>query len=119
MRLASRLAALVVVAGMSMGLAACGTTSGTTTPPTTDQTIADIQATAAKVCAFVPTVSTVTGIIASFVSGGAIINDLVTTVATSICNAIAPTASLRRAAPTTPVVPSVNGVPIQGYFLAK
>lgn len=93
-------------------------TPGTPTPVASiDPTIEAIQNTAAKVCGFVPTVSTVAGIVTSFVGGGPIAG-IVGSVATAICNAVVPKSSLRRGGPRmlngTPVV---NGVPVEGYFL--
>lgn len=125
MRSIGRSILLAAALGSALMLGACGTASNIPTPggaaPTTpgaEETIAKAQQTAAKICAFVPTVSTVTGIIASFINGGAAINDMATAVAKSVCNAVAPSASLRGAA-ASGGAPVVNGVPVQGYFLAK
>lgn len=111
----------ILFVGGALALAGCATPGiGVSTAPqgsaTTDPTIAAVQDAAAKVCAFVPTVSTVTGIIASFIAGGAPINAIVTSVAHAICQAVAPPkASMKRRAAAGP--PMVMGVPVQGYFL--
>lgn len=116
---------ILSVLGATLALGACSgvpvvvAPGGTTTPPTSvtgDPTTDAILAATVKACGFLPTVSTVTGIIASFVPGGAPVNSLVTSIASSICNAVAPKASaMRRGAVLTP--PIVNGVIIEGRFI--
>jgi len=108
----------VLVAGLM--LAACGTVppdGGSTTPPTTvgDKTTDAIIAGTVRACGYLPTVSTVTAIIASFISGGAPINSLVTHVAESICGAVAPKKTGFSAAPSGP--PVVAGVRVDGHFV--
>jgi hypothetical protein len=113
-----KITALAVVLAAGLGLAACAgttpsSTGGTTTSPTGDATTNAIIASTVKACGFLPTVSTVTGIIASFVPGGAPINSLVTSIAQSICGAVAPKAGMRRGAAR----PEVNGVVVEGRFV--
>lgn len=107
--------ALVLAGAMSLG--ACATTPGT--PSSTDPTVAAVQDAAAKACGFVPSISTITGIIAAFFPGGAPINTLVTSVANAICNAIVPPAgnSLRRGPVAGANAPTVAGVKVEGYFI--
>lgn len=102
----------------ALALGACasgGTTGGLPASASTDPTIAAVQDAAAKVCNFVPTVTTVTGIIASFFPAGGAINTIASSVANAICTAIAPKKTLRRATGDGP--PSVAGVKIEGYFI--
>jgi hypothetical protein len=113
-------AALLLGAGMLGGCTTSGSIAvtppiGVAPPVVTDPTISAIQDAVAKGCKFVPTVFTITGIVAQFVTGGAPINALVSDVATAICSAVAPkmtVSRLRRAAR-----PVVAGVPVEGYFL--
>jgi hypothetical protein len=123
------MAAAALLTASSLGGCA---TSPTTGLPVIDPTVlasveAQVQQDVAAACAFVPTLASVAGVIASFVSAGAVIN-LVDQATTSICSAIL-------AAPTAPVTPAVtatgrrtgprrlaapvivNGVQIHGYFL--
>lgn len=82
-----------------------------------DTTIQQIQDTAVRVCGFVPTVTTVTGIVASFFPGGGPINSIVSTVANGICNAVVSSSgkkTARRAGASGP--PTVGGVRVEGYF---
>ena len=80
-----------------------------------DTTVAQIQDGAAKACGFVPTVQTIQGIAASFFTGGALINTIVSKVEDAICAAVTKKKSARRGISG----PEVNGVPIRGYFLAR
>jgi hypothetical protein len=117
-----KIALLLACAG-ALSLGACAgvpaTSGGTATPAPVvvpgDLTVQQIQNTAAKVCGFVPTVSTITGIIASFFPGGAPVNTLVTGVANAICTAVVPNKTLRRAGVAGP--PTVGGVRVEGYFI--
>jgi hypothetical protein len=110
---------------MAVSLGACAT-DPTTGLPTIDQNTlnsveAQIQTTAANVCKFEPTIASVAGVIASFVSAGAVV-DLVNQAAQSICTAVAN-------APVTPAKVghktvmrltqpvTANGVKIDGYFM--
>lgn len=115
---------LAVIGALSatLMLGACAGTS-TTTPPagggsTVDPTVQAIQDAAVKACGFLPAISTVSAIITSFIPGAGATNALVTQVASSICNAVAPKnqSSLRRAGP--PVVQTPNGpVTVNGQFV--
>jgi hypothetical protein len=101
----------VIALAVAASLGGCA--AGTGGRPTIDPNVqAQIQQTAASICGFVPTISTVAGIVATFTGSGALI-DLVGQVATSICDAVAPKKSMMRRA----VRPAVNGVLVQGYFL--
>ena len=116
--------ALAAVVTVGLALGACSTTlpspGGATTPPTTtgDATTDKIIGATVKACGFLPTVSTVTGIIASFVPGGAPVNELVTSIARSICGAVAPAkmGARRGAASPTGVV---RGVQVEGHFVSQ
>ena len=101
---------------------ACGllTTSCTTVPgtdPITGNPIAtevtNIQAIAVQICAFEPTVATVTGILATFVPGASPVAAITNQVAQSICSAV--TAKAGRLGGSM----MVNGVPINGSFVAR
>lgn len=113
--------ALVVAASLSLG--ACATNPSTGKPTIDPTQITDIenqvQKGAAAVCGFVPTLGTVASIIATFTGTSPIVG-IVNQVVTSICNAVVPAkASLRRGAHRFGATnaPTVNGVPIQGYFI--
>lgn len=104
----------------TLALAGCagGGGFGTVTPggtgtATTDPTIAQVQDVAAKICGFVPTVSTVVSIITTFTGGGAIA-DMAGQAAKSICSAVTQRSVRRGMGPTT-----ARGVKVEGYFLAK
>ena len=88
-----------------------GTPTGSTGTASTDPTVIKIQDTAAKICGFVPTASTVLGIIGTF-TGVSSITSVVSNVATAICGAVTKK-SARRGGPG----PMVRGVPVQGTFI--
>lgn len=104
----------------ALALGACASTGIPATPGSNvDPTVQAIQDAAIKACGFLPAVSTVSAIVSSFIPGAGGVNALVTQIAGSICNAVAPTgktASLRRAGP--PVVYTSNGpVAVNGTFV--
>lgn len=121
---ASRLGAIAALAaGLSLG--ACSTTQLGQVDTAASQAVAFTQ----NLCQFVPTVSTVTGIIAALFPGGGAINTVATGVAQDICQAIsaappvvAPAATLSRRAvagpmrASLPVVDPRTGVTIYGSF---
>lgn len=99
----------------ALSLGACATTPGSSVPTIDPAVISQVQNTTAQVCGFVPTVQTVQSIAASFFTDGSLINSVVTQVENAICAAVKPKASARRMVSR----PMVNGVPVEGYFLAK
>ena len=119
---------LGVVLGAFLLLAACkttGSTPGTVVPSTPEitkvsETIAKVQTTARKICAFVPTANTVASILASF---GVSSLTQATGIASDICNALserklmAARPGLERMQYRKVSPPSVNGVVIQGRFV--
>jgi len=119
--------AVFAAGAMALSLGACATNPATGVVGIDQTQLANVEAqiqqTAANVCQFVPTVASVAGVIAGFVSGGAVV-DLVNQAAQSICSTVvsAPTVKAtvghrtvqRLASPVT-----VNGVAITGYFLKK
>lgn len=119
---------IIGVMGGALMLASCGgTLPPVGTPPATggtiggipaslsDTTIAQIQDGAAKACGFVPTVQTIQGIAASFFTGGALINGIVSGIENAICNAVKPKAANGRR--MLAARPMVGTVPVEGYFL--
>jgi hypothetical protein len=93
-------------------------------PPVGDPTkVAQIQATAVKVCGFLPMAETVTAILAQ--GNPAVIT--VSAVASSICRVVTkvptPIATMGLMstgdAENPPVYGEVNGVPVQGVFVGK
>ena len=119
--------AVFAAGAMALSLGACATNPATGVVGIDQTQLANVEAqiqqTAANVCQFVPTVASVAGVIAGFVSGGAVV-DLVNQAAQSICSAVAsaPTVKAtvghrtvqRLASPVT-----VNGVAITGHFIKK
>jgi len=115
----------------SLLVAGCSTNPNTGLPtidPTTLTTIeTQVQQDAAAVCGFVPTIGTIASIVASIIPGGSAVVQIASSVAQQICTAVAPVkASMmavgtRRLTPRTfggaAALPTVNGVPIQGYFI--
>lgn len=108
---------LVGVACGALAMGGCAATFGTRVvpdaPPSLDPTVGAVQDAAAKICAFVPTASTVAGIVTSFTGGGAVA-DLVGSVANAICASVTKK-TLSRSGTIAP--PNVGGVPVRGYFL--
>lgn len=102
---------LLMVSALALALSGCGTTGGID-QGRIDQTIADVQATAARVCSFVPTASTVSAILSAL---GTPYVGLVTDVAAQICGAI-----VRRTGAAAPSI-TVNGktIAIQGRFVSR
>ncbi len=119
------LALAAALVSVSLGGCATNPVTGATTIDVAKVTTieADVQKNAAIICGFVPTIGTVTSIIASLVGGGGIAT-LATQAANAICSAVTPAKAMmvrrsgnrmvmrRGAAP-----PAVNGVPIEGYFI--
>ena len=115
---------ILAMLGASLSLGACATAPVVTQPggnvggiPASlgDTTVAQIRDAAAQACGFVPTVQTMQGLAASFFTGGALINTIVSKVEDAICAAVTKKKSARRGISG----PEVNGVPIRGYFLAR
>lgn len=118
---------IVSVLMSTVALAGCastiGTSTGTTTPPpistgdaTLDAEIQAAQAAAVKACGFLPTVSTITGILSTFVPATTGPVAIGTSIAQAICNAITPKATAKRK--LGPVsAPQVNGVPVEGIYV--
>lgn len=100
----------------------------TTGVPVIDNTqiaadIALVQKDAAILCGFIPTIGTVTSVIATFTGNGAEAA-MATQIAMAICNAVVPAKATamrmpgHRLAPHRYLgAPTVNGVPIEGYFV--
>lgn len=96
-------------------LAGCQTTSPTV--PATPSLEDKVQQTTAAVCGFVPTISTVAQILASFTSAGPAV-DTAAEVARAICKAVGPVSpAMRKVSRKAVEPPKVNGVVIEGYFL--
>lgn len=98
----------VLAIALSLGACASGGGGG----PIPADTVSQIQATARQVCGFVPTVSTVASVIATFTGGGAIV-DMVSQVANGICTAIS-AKGVRRGA-----TPKYRGVVIRGDYVGR
>jgi hypothetical protein len=124
---------IALATALAFGASSLG---GCATNPATGQTGIDpvalanlevqIQQYTKAVCSFVPTLGTVAGVVATYVGQGAVV-DIVAQVANSICQAVT---AVPAAAPAATVIrgqrmmvrkllvtPTVNGVPIQGYFV--
>lgn len=92
----------------SLALAGC---AGTTIPTLDPNVVSQVQTTAAQICGFLPTVTTVANVIAALVGAGNTVSTI-TSAAQGICNAVT-TKSARRGG----VAPSFMGVAIQGKFI--
>ena len=77
-------------------------------------TVAEVQTIARAVCSFVPTAATVSSLLSQWIPG----LSTAQSIATSICNAVAPAGvpAARRARSAPPVV---AGVPIHGRFVPR
>lgn len=75
-------------------------------------TVSEVQAVTRGICSFVPTFSTVSGIISQYIPG----LSTAQSIAQSICNAVAPAGV--PAARRGRTVPVVAGVPVTGRFVA-
>src|SRR5258705_8265851 len=111
----------------SASLAGCATdpTTGTTTIDVAKVTSveAEVQKNAAIICGFVPTLGTVASVIASFVGGGGVAT-IATQAANAICSAVVPAKAMMVRRPGNRLAmrrgvahPTVNGVPVEGYFI--
>lgn len=113
--------ATLMLAALALGgCATSGTlpSTGTTAPPTStgNATVDAVQSAVVKACGFLPTATTVSGILSTFVPGAAPVTAIVSQIATSICAAVAPPrASARRKASSGP--PTVRGVTVEGRFV--
>lgn len=108
---------LMIFAAAAFALGACATPSTDTPTGSTPTTsggidIEQVRSIATTVCGFVPTVSTVAGIIASFAGAEAIVTTA-GAIATQICAAVTPLRSAKRGAAR----PMLRGVPIHGRFV--
>ena len=119
----------LAVALATTSLVGCAT-SPTTGLPTIDPTLlatieTQVQQDAAAVCGFIPTIGTIASIVASLIPGGSAVVTIASDVAGQICTAVtpvqAPLAALGKRTVSRKTLgaalPSVNGVPIQGYFI--
>lgn len=102
--------ATVTLAG-ALGLGGCVTTGGFT--PEQEAQIAAVQAAAVQVCGFLPTVSTITQIVSSFVPGAGAGVAVGTQIAQAICGAVT-AKGLKKGVAGTPMV---NGVAVKGQFV--
>lgn len=93
---------ILIIGTACMALAGCGTSN-------VDGTISQVQATAQKICRFVPTVETV----AKIMAGGSAI-DTASSIANAICNAVT---TLPLADGPGDRLPRVNGVVVKGKFV--
>lgn len=112
---------VVLVAPLALG--GCITTGGgvpNVNDPVIDQQIANVQSIAVKVCGFLPTVSTIVNIAATF-SGVGPVAGAASQVANAICSAVnaAPvTKSISRRAPVGNMTfGTVRGVPVRGQVV--
>ena len=117
------LVALPVVAGL-LAFGGCSTLSGTTTPsvtaPTFAQFLAAVQQDAVLACGFVPTAETVAGLAGAAAAPLALASGIASVVCGAV-KAVPTTASLKsfkmKSGHRGVVLPSVDGVPIAGYFV--
>ncbi len=88
---------IIAVAFCTLAIGACvpvtpgsgpAVTPISTGDPTIDQAVATAQSYAVEACGFLPTVNTVTGILATFVAGAAPIQSVAIQIAQGICNAV-------------------------------
>jgi hypothetical protein len=106
----TKLAALAAAVTLTLG--GCATTGTNSLAGIETIIVADTQA----ACGFLPTASTVAGIVATLVPGALSIEQVAAQVASQICAAVAPlNASGRLGAAAGP--PMVNGVVIHGRFV--
>jgi hypothetical protein len=119
-----KIAAFFAVSTLAVSLGSC-TTSPTGVPTIDPQGLANvevqIQQATANLCKFVPAVTSVAAVIATYVQAGAVI-DLINQAAAQICSAVV-------AVPTVPATMNgmrvrklseaavVNGVAVHGYFI--
>lgn len=107
------LASSAIVGALLLG--SCTTVPGV--DPITGQPIAtevaNIQALAVQICAFQPTAATVTAILGTLIPGASPVTTVINQVASSICAAVTKPAFRAGGA-----FPEVNGIPIQGHFVA-
>ena len=106
---------LLIASLLSLSLAGCATQGngggGGGVPSIDPATVQQIKDTAATICGFVPTATTVASIIATFTGGGAVV-DMVGQAAQGICAAVT-AKGVRRGGPP----PKYRGVRIQGKFV--
>lgn len=98
----------LTIAALSLSLAGCN-------PDQIDKSYEKVQAAAVKVCGFVPTISTVAGVLAAL-TGTTPAADVVKLAADKICAAVTkPSIQALESGYT----PNVDGVPVEGYFVSK
>ena len=105
-----RFKVLVLCAALSLGGCATTGTGGTTS---VSSTAAQVQAAAVMVCGFLPTVASVSSILAALIPGGGAVEQLVASAADQICAAVLPAKSGKLGAK----VPTVHGIVVHGRFV--
>jgi len=118
------LALATTLVSVSLGGCATDPTTGATTIDVAQITSieAEVQKNAAIICGFVPTIGTVASVIASLV-GGSAVTTLATQAANAICGAVTPAKAqamrmgTRRLVVRRGTAPTVNGIPVEGYFI--
>lgn len=119
----------------ALGLAACGTTTGSTAVGNINTFSSNVQAISRALCAFEPTLATVAAIAATLVPGASPVEVLASKVADGICAAVKNGSAVTVAEadhgysllawlnPITPAYagpkPSVNGVVVHGRYTGK
>jgi len=106
-----KIAMFTLAATLSLG--SCATT-GSITPVNVQSAITAVQSAAVQACGFLPTASTVSAILASFVPGASAIETWVVNIADQICAAVTPLKGQKLRAI---LAPTVNGVVIHGRFV--
>ena len=101
---------LLMTCLLAFGLGGCATTGGTN--PDISAEIQKAQQIAVQVCGFLPAVETVSGILTTFIPGGAPANAIASQVANAICAAV----TNKSVSLTGPMV---NGVPVKGEWVKK
>jgi hypothetical protein len=107
----------ILTLAVTLSLGSCATTGGIT-PSSVQSVIASVQSAAVQACGFLPTASTVSAILASFVPGGSAVEASVASVAQQICTAVLPLKAKlgKRLGGIAP--PTVNGIVIHGRFVS-
>jgi hypothetical protein len=101
---------LLIASTLASSLALGGCATGTSANIAAE--IAAVQQTATQICGYLPTVGTVTSILATFVPGAGPINDVALQVAQAICGAVTVKSARRGAG-----APTVRGVAVHGRFV--
>ena len=103
---------MIIIMACGVALSSCASTGGIS-PTQVASVVAQVQAATSAACGYLPAASSVANILATFISGGALVAGGVESAAGAICSALAAKAGRFGASRTV----RVHGVVLSGHYV--